>query len=138
MKKSKYNKASGYFKKLAEIMAKLRGPQGCPWDRRQTHKSLVPYLFSEAEEVRLAVRKKDWKNLEEELGDILLQVVFHSQLAEEAGLFDLAGVVNGLNKKLKRRHPHVFGGKKLKNHKEVIKQWEEIKKLEKQKKVSSS
>ena len=131
MKKSKSN--SKLFTDLLQIMAKLRRPDGCPWDRRQTHRSLLPYLFSEAEEVKQAVRKQDWENLEEELGDILLQVVFHCQLAKEEGRFDIYDVIRGLNHKLVRRHPHCFGGPKLKTAEQVNQQWEEIKRKEKEK-----
>ena len=112
-------------------MQKLRGQAGCAWDKKQTHSSLVKYLFEEAKEVRLAVRRRDWVNLEEELGDILLQVVFHSQIAKENGCFELKDVVRGICEKLIRRHPHVFGNKKVKSTKDILKQWDEIKKLEK-------
>jgi len=112
-------------------MAILRSPKGCPWDRRQNHKSLVKYLFEESREVKSAVEKKDWKNLEEELGDILLQVVFHAQVAKENGSFDIKDIISTLIQKLIRRHPHVFGGKKLKTPEEVIRQWDKIKRSEK-------
>ncbi|MGA2090586.1 MAG: MazG family protein [Endomicrobiales bacterium] len=126
------------LEKLVAIMKKLRGPQGCPWDKRQSHQSLLPYLFSEAHEVKAAVRKKDWPNLEEELGDVLLQVIFHSQLADEKNMFTITGVIRGISEKLVRRHPHVFGGKKLKTSGEVVKQWAEIKKTEKAQKALHS
>ena len=126
------------FIELVTIMARLRGPDGCPWDKKQNHRSLLPYLFSEAREVRQAIRKEDWKNLEEELGDILLQVVFHSQVAQENGRFDISGVITGISEKLKRRHPHVFGGKKLTTPGQVKRQWEKIKRLEKKGKTSLS
>ena len=122
------------FDELISVMATLRGKDGCPWDKHQDHSSLLPYLFSEADEVKQAVKKKDWDNLKEELGDILLQVVFHSQIAKENGLFDINGVINTLVRKLKRRHPHVFGGKKLTHPHEVVAQWEKIKKREKRNK----
>jgi tetrapyrrole methylase family protein/MazG family protein len=102
------------FQELVNILAKLRGPKGCPWDKHQSHESLLPYLFEEAREVRSALKKKDWDNFCEELGDILLQVVFHAQVASEAGRFDINDVLKCINDKLVRRHPHVFGGKKLK------------------------
>jgi tetrapyrrole methylase family protein/MazG family protein len=133
MKKSKITEE--LFLELVEIMEILRGPDGCPWDKHQNHKSLIKYLFSEAKEVKSAIKKKDWKNLEEELGDILLQVVFHSQIAKENRLFDINKVIKGLNNKLKRRHPHVFGTKKLSTPEEVYLQWEKIKKLEKKSKL---
>lgn len=119
------------FAELVAIMARLRGPDGCPWDKHQTHTSLLPYLFSEADEVKQAVKKKDWENLQEELGDVLLQIVFHSRVAEESGRFNIYDVVKGISEKLKRRHPHVFGGKKLATPGEVTRQWEEIKRAEK-------
>ena len=135
MKKSK--RAEKLFSELTEIMSVLRSPKGCAWDRKQDHASLLKYLFEEAEEVKLAVKKKDWKNLEEELGDILLQVVFHAQIAEENGLFDIGDIISTLNSKLVRRHPHVF--KKRPRRKkakpltpdEVYLQWKQIKLLEK-------
>ena len=119
------------FDKLVAIMAKLRSKNGCIWDKEQTHKSLVKYLISEADELKLAVRKNDMANLEEELGDILLQVVFHAQIARENKAFDIAGVISALNKKLIRRHPHVFGNYKVKNTQDIIKMWKEIKNKEK-------
>jgi tetrapyrrole methylase family protein/MazG family protein len=119
------------FDKLVGIMAKLRSKNGCMWDKEQTHASLVKHLMSEAGEVKLAVKKKDMENLEEELGDVLLQVVFHAQIAKENGKFDISGVVSNLNKKLIRRHPHIFGNYKVKNTKDIIKMWDEIKAGEK-------
>lgn len=135
MKKSIPSKSSAkLFAELVAIMAQLRGPNGCPWDKHQTHASLLQYLFSEADEVRQAVKKRDWENLEEELGDVLLQVVFHAQVAEEKGLFTISDVVAGINRKLIRRHPHVFGGMKLATPEEVIRTWKEIKRQEKKEK----
>lgn len=131
----KNNAGAVLFPELVRIMVRLRGPQGCPWDRHQTHESLLQYLFSEANEVKEAVEKQDWENLEEELGDVLLQVVFHSQLASERGLFTIDDVIAGINRKLKRRHPHVFGGRKLNTPEEVYTQWEAIKRQEKKKKA---
>jgi tetrapyrrole methylase family protein/MazG family protein len=121
--------------KLAEIMARLRGPDGCPWDKHQSHESLLPYLFEESRELRSAVKKHDWDNVCEELGDVLLQVVFHAQLAREKKRFTIKDVIDGLNRKLVRRHPHVFAGMKLNNKEEVILQWKKIKKQEKKKKL---
>ncbi len=125
------------FAELVNIMARLRGPNGCPWDKHQTNSSLVKYLLEEAGEVRSAVRKKDWENLAEELGDVLLQVVFHSQIAQEKGLFTVSDVVSGINRKLIRRHPHVFGNKKADTPKDVIRQWNEIKRQEKREQRSA-
>lgn len=119
------------FDKLVRVMARLRGPGGCPWDRKQTHQSLLKYLREESLEVAQAVRKKDYHNLEEELGDLLLQILFHSVIAQEKGRFTVRDVVRGLTKKLVRRHPHVFGRTKLKTAGEVVAQWDELKKKEK-------
>jgi len=135
MKKLKKNER--LFSKLLSIMATLRGKNGCPWDKHQDHKSLIPYMFSEANEVKQAIRKQDWENLKEELGDLLLQIVFHSQIAKEKGIFDISDVIQGINSKLRRRHPHVFGGKKLRTPEEVYVQWEEIKRREKLNKFPS-
>ena len=95
---------------LIAVVAQLRDPEaGCPWDLNQTHASLVPYVLEEAHEVADAIRRDDAQHLEEELGDLLLQVVLHAQIASEAGGFDLASVARGISAKLERRHPHVFG-----------------------------
>lgn len=132
MRKSKRSaNPAKLFTELVGIMDRLRGPGGCPWDNRQTHSSLLKYLFEESGEVRRAVRKKDWKNLAEELGDVMLQVVFHSRIASEKGLFDISDVLESINSKLIRRHPHVFGKVKVKDHRDVIALWHEIKKREK-------
>lgn len=119
---------------LLRLMARLRAPGGCPWDRRQTHKSLVRHLKEESAEVALAIRKNDPDNLCEELGDLLHQIVFHAQLAREKKRFTMADVIDGLCRKIVRRHPHVFGKKKLKSVKEVMVQWEEVKRREKARK----
>ena len=117
------------FPELVKIMARLRAPGGCPWDREQTHASLLRYLTEEAEEVKIAVRKKDWPNLKEELGDVLLQILFHSNIARERGAFDITDVMTTLRNKLVRRHPHVFGkGKKeTLTAAEVKRRWKRIK-----------
>lgn len=117
-----------------KIMEILLGKDGCPWDRKQTHKTLLKYLREEAGEVALAVRKNDWKNLKEELGDVLLQVVFHSALARKAGRFSIADVIAAINAKMVRRHPHVFGGDRLETSAQVLVEWNKIKKLEKRQK----
>jgi tetrapyrrole methylase family protein/MazG family protein len=119
------------FDKLVNIFAKLRSKNGCVWDKEQTHESLVRHLFSESREVKKAIKNKDMQNLEEELGDILLQVVFHSQIAKENKDFDIAGVIKQLNKKLIRRHPHVFGNCKAKTAKDVESIWKNVKAKEK-------
>ena len=117
--------------RLRAIMHRLRAPGGCPWDAEQTHGSLVPNLIEEAYETVDAIQRCDLKHLEEELGDLLLQVVFHSELAEEAGHFDLDEVARGISDKLVRRHPHVFGESTAGSSEAVLKQWEEIKRGEK-------
>ncbi|MBI4396986.1 MAG: MazG family protein [Elusimicrobia bacterium] len=119
------------FDDLIRIMARLRSPNGCLWDREQTHRTLLRYLREESMEVEKAVRKKDDENLCEELGDLLLQIVFHAQMAKERKRFGMADVVDGICRKLIRRHPHVFGDKKLHTAEDVITQWNEIKKREK-------
>lgn len=116
---------------MVEIMKVLRGENGCPWDREQDHQSLKPYLLEEAYEVLEAIEKEDFNLLKEELGDLLLQVVFHSQIASEEGNFDFSGVVNGVCDKLISRHPHVFGGKKTENSDGAIEKWEASKRKEK-------
>ncbi len=124
------------FKDLVKIMAKLRAPGGCPWDRQQTHASLLKYLDEESAEVAHAVKRDDFANLEEELGDVLLQVLFHADIAREAGRFDIHDVVGGIHDKLVRRHPHVFGkGRRKKlSAEEVIRQWDVLKAAEKRRK----
>ncbi len=125
------------FDDLVEIMRKLRSPEGCPWDREQTHESLVPYLIEETYEVVDAITKRDYENLREELGDLLLQVVFHSQIASEKGKFTIDDVVDGICKKLIFRHPHVFGDRDdIKTSEDVLKKWEEFKKKEGKKRES--
>jgi len=119
------------FEKLVDIMARLRSKNGCAWDKEQTHETLVKHLLEESNEVKLAVKKKDLENLEEELGDVLLQVIFHAQIAQEKKEFDLAGIISTLNKKLIRRHPHIFGNYKVKNTKDIIEMWDKIKAKEK-------
>ncbi len=119
------------FSKLVSIMKKLIGPNGCPWDLKQNHITLLKYLKEESEEFISAVKKKDYENMKEELGDILLQVIFHSALAEKNGKFSVKDVITALNKKLIRRHPHVFKNRKKITEEEVLRQWREIKKREK-------
>jgi MazG family protein len=118
------------YEELRSVVARLRAPDGCPWDREQTHASLRPYVIEEAYEVLAVLDSGDTAGLPEELGDLLLQVVLHSQLAEEAGEFDMADVLEGLARKLIRRHPHVFGDVQLETAGEVVAQWDEIKKRE--------
>ena len=124
------------FDKFCAIMAKLRAPDGCPWDREQTHESLKAGCVEEAAEVVCAVNilseTGNADNLKEELGDLLMQVVMQAQLAAEEGLFTMEDVIEGISEKMIRRHPHVFGGEQLPTSGEVLVRWEEIKKQEKQ------
>jgi len=108
-------------------MATLREPGGCNWDRKQTHKSLLPYLIEETYEVVEAIENEDYDHLREELGDLMIQIVFHARIAEEAGTFNINDAINDINKKLIHRHPHVFGDKKDLEPQEVRDQWEKIK-----------
>ncbi len=127
---------SDRFQRVAHIMATLRAPNGCPWDRKQTHESLKPYLLEETYEVLETIDHQDRAKLKEELGDILLQVVFHSQIAAEAGHFTIDDVLQQLADKLVRRHPHVFGkgqeGEPSLNADQVVHRWEDIKRAERQ------
>jgi len=117
--------------RLIEIMSRLRSEGGCPWDIEQTHESLIPYIIEEAFEVVDAIREGDSMHLKEELGDLLLQVVFHSQIADEKGVFDFDEVAREVSDKMIRRHPHVFGEAIAANPNEVLSQWEQIKRKEK-------
>jgi tetrapyrrole methylase family protein/MazG family protein len=118
------------FGELVHIMARLRGENGCPWDRQQTHQSIKPYFVEETYEVLEAIDEGDAAKLCEELGDVMLQVVFHARMAEEAGLFGIAEVLRAINEKLVRRHPHVFGDVLADTAQEVLFNWEQIKKTE--------
>ena len=119
------------FARLVEIMARLRSPEGCPWDREQTFDTIKPYLLEETYEVMDAIDAQDWDGLADELGDLLLQVVFFSQMAKEAGFFDVSDAIEAINSKLIRRHPHVFGEGEAKTAEDVIRKWDEIKAGEK-------
>ncbi len=123
------------FDQLKSIIAALRAEGGCPWDREQTHASLKPACIEEAAEVVCAVNVLDAtgnpENLKEELGDLLLQIVMHAQIAEEEGLFTMDDVIRGVREKMIRRHPHVFGGEHIGTSGAVLNRWEEIKKQEK-------
>lgn len=122
------------FDELTSVMARLRAPGGCPWDREQTYASLAQYLLEESHETFDAIQEADetgdTKNLREELGDVLLQVVFHSTIAAERGDFTIDEVVSGVTQKLVLRHPHVFGDKKLETANDVLQNWDELKKDE--------
>jgi tetrapyrrole methylase family protein / MazG family protein len=119
--------AGRWFEKLVALQARLRGPGGCPWDREQTHQSLRKFLIEETYEVLDGMESNDAQHFASELGDLLLQVVFHSILAEENGAFTISDVIESVHTKMVRRHPHVFGNVKAKNSKEVLKNWEQIK-----------
>jgi MazG family protein len=119
------------FARLVEIMARLRAPGGCPWDREQSFDTIKPYLLEEAYEVMDAIDARDWDGLAEELGDLLLQPVFFAQMAAEEGKFDIAQSLHAINAKLVRRHPHVFGAGDARTADDVKRRWDEIKAEEK-------
>jgi tetrapyrrole methylase family protein / MazG family protein len=123
-------KLGEWFEKLAAVQARLRAPDGCPWDREQTHASLRTYLIEEAYEVLEAMESGDDTKFAEEMGDLLLQIVFHSQIAAEEGRFTVADVIREVHDKMVRRHPHVFGEKRAKDAAEVLKNWEQLKREE--------
>jgi tetrapyrrole methylase family protein/MazG family protein len=125
-----YEPAVQAFGRLLEIMHRLRAPGGCPWDREQTHASLRPYLLEEAYEVMQTIDDQDDDGLCEELGDLLLQVAFHAELAHEGGRFDAAAVVDGICRKLVNRHPHVFGDAPTPTANEVMTTWHRLKDAE--------
>lgn len=121
------------FSELKRLFLRLHGPKGCLWDKEQTHQTLIPYLREESDELIAAIRKNDVRNMQEELGDLLLQVMFHAQIADKAGRFDIEDVVAGLIRKLKRRHPHVFGKVKVTSSRQIISNWQRIKSGERRK-----
>ena len=120
-----------HFAQLCDIVAKLRAPGGCPWDREQTHESLLPALIEEAYEVAEAAHAKDDAHFREELGDLLLLVVMHAEIAQESGRFRIDHILQEISDKLVRRHPHVFGTSDARDSGAVLKQWEAIKREEK-------
>jgi tetrapyrrole methylase family protein/MazG family protein len=120
------------FEDLVAVQARLRAPGGCPWDREQTHATLRTYLIEEAYEVLDAIESGNAGALAEELGDLLLQVLFHADLARESGEFDISNVITGIHDKMVRRHPHVFGDVKAETSGEVLKNWAQLKAKEKQ------
>ena len=120
-----------HFRKLCEIVAKLRAPDGCPWDREQTNESLLPATIEEAYEVAEAARTKNDNHFREELGDLLLLVIMHAEIAKEGGRFNIDKVTSEVTEKLVRRHPHVFGSSDARDSGAVLKQWEAIKREEK-------
>ncbi|MDQ6665961.1 MAG: nucleoside triphosphate pyrophosphohydrolase [Acidobacteriota bacterium] len=119
------------FERLIEILARLRAPGGCPWDREQTFDTIKPFLLEETYEVLDAIDKQDWKELSGELGDLLLQIVFFSQMAAERNLFTIGDAIGAITRKLIRRHPHVFGDETALTEGDVRKRWSEIKAEEK-------
>src|SRR5450631_1343815 len=118
------NRDNTSFENLVETMRRLRGPGGCPWDAEQTHESLTRYLLEEAYEVIEAIDEQSPEHLKEELGDLLLQPVFHAAIAEEKGTFTIEDVIQGLTDKLIRRHPHVFGDLLITDSAAQIENWE--------------
>jgi tetrapyrrole methylase family protein/MazG family protein len=116
-----------WFEKLVAVQARLRAPKGCPWDREQTHETLRTYLIEEAYEVLEALDGGDDSKFAEELGDLLLQIIFHSQIAQEEGRFTVSDVIREIHDKMVRRHPHVFGETRAKDSAEVLRNWEQIK-----------
>ncbi len=122
------------YEELLDVIAQLRSEHGCPWDKAQTHESLIPCLRNECEEVVQAIEQHDEENLCEELGDVLLQVLLHARIAEEEGSFSMKDVVNGLAEKMVRRHPHVFGDEEYGSPEQNQARWEEIKRQEKEEK----
>ena len=118
------------FQQLVAIMARLRAPGGCPWDREQTFDSIKPFTLEETYEVLDAIDHRDWGELTQELGDFMLQAVFHAQMASEQGLFRIEDVLDAINQKLVRRHPHVFGGESAGSADEVLSIWGRVKDAE--------
>ena len=121
------------FERAVSIMARLRGPGGCPWDREQTFDSIKPYTLEETYEVLEAIDNRDWDELTGELGDLLLQVLFYAQMAKDQGTFSIDEVLDRLSNKLVDRHPHVFGDVKAETSSEVLRNWEALKAEEKKK-----
>lgn len=119
--------AGKWFERLVGLQKKLRAPDGCPWDKEQTHQSLRPFLIEETYEALDAMNGRDSRKFAEELGDLLLQIVFHAEMASEEGKFDIADVIRAVHDKMVRRHPHVFGKARAQDSAEVLKNWEEIK-----------
>lgn len=130
-KNPKDEKAAKAFAELSAVIRRLRSPGGCPWDREQTHESLKPFVVEETYEVVDAIDDGRPEPLREELGDLLLQIMLHAQIADEDGQYDVADVVTGLSRKLITRHPHVFGEVEVEGSDEVLVNWEKIKKEEK-------
>lgn len=126
------SKDTHHFQTLVEVVAALRGPEGCPWDKQQTHQSLTQYAIEEAHELADAIDNGQQSNIIEELGDLLLQVVLHAEIARQAGAFSLPDIIRTITEKMIRRHPHVFSNVKVKNSAEVLHNWARIKEAEKE------
>ncbi len=131
------NSTGAKFQYLVEIMARLRAPGGCPWDREQNFDSIKPYTLEETYEVLDAIDRRDWDELRSELGDLLLQAVFFAQMASEEKLFDIGDSLDAINQKLIRRHPHVFGDENARTGDDVKKRWDEIKAEERKTKADT-
>lgn len=121
------------FYKLVQILRRLLGPGGCPWDKEQTHQTLKPFLIEEAYEVNESIDAGDFDALKEELGDLMLQIIFHAELARQAGKFNIVDVLQTICKKMLHRHPHVFGEERWHSADEVLRNWEDLKKIEQEK-----
>jgi MazG family protein len=135
MEEEMYEKEKEKFAEMISIIAKLRGPEGCLWDRKQTLETLAPNIIEEAKEVSDAVEAKDMDNLCEELGDLLMVILMNIEIAKEKGLFTYSDVLDGAIEKFTRRHPHVFGDVKVTNSEEALAVWQQMKKKEKEKKT---
>ncbi len=127
-----YQKEKELFSELISIVTRLRGPEGCLWDKKQTLDSMAKNIVEEAKEAQEAVENKDYKNLCEELGDVLMDVLLGIQIAKEAGLFDFQQVLNGAREKFIRRHPHVFGDVQVNSAEEAISVWKKMKQIERE------
>jgi len=127
-----YEKEKELFAEMMGIIAKLRGPEGCLWDRKQTLESLAPNILEEAKEISGAVESKDINNLREELGDLLMVILMEIEIAQEKGLFTYSDVLSGAIKKFVRRHPHVFGDVKVNTPEEALALWKKMKREEKE------
>jgi MazG family protein len=137
MSKNNDNSRGAKFERLIEIMARLRAPGGCPWDREQTFESIKPYTLEETYEVLDAIDRRAWDELRSELGDFMLQAVFFAQMASEEQLFDIGDSLDAINEKLIRRHPHVFADETARTGDDVKKRWDEIKAEERKLKAES-
>ncbi|GAG63162.1 unnamed protein product, partial [marine sediment metagenome] len=127
-----YEKEKELFAEMMGIIAKLRGPEGCLWDRKQTLESLAPNILEEAKEISGAVESEDINNLREELGDLLMVILMEIEIAQEKGLFTYSDVLSGAIKKFVRRHPHVFGDVKVNTPEEALALWKKMKREEKE------